>query len=156
MKVTIELNREEFGTALDTGALKALSTALERTGSEDIKSEHLTQTVSSAAPAPTPAPTPVHPAPAAINPGQAPVYPQQPVPVQTSMPMPNQPAVPTTPQASYTMEQLAVAATQLMDAGKRNDLIGLLQSFGVQALTALPKEQYGAFATQLRAMGARI
>lgn len=73
--------------------------------------------------------------------------PEQPAPVAT--------AVPTTVQA-YTMEHLAVAATQLMDAGRRTELVGLLSSFGVQALTALPKEQYGAFATQLRAMGAKI
>lgn len=63
--------------------------------------------------------------------------------------------VPTTTQ-TYSMEQLAVAATQLVDAGRRNDLVNLLASFGVQALTMLPKEQYGAFATQLRAMGAKI
>jgi hypothetical protein len=65
------------------------------------------------------------------------------------------PTVPTT-APSYTMEQLAVAATQLMDAGKRNELVQLLQSFGAPALTALPKEQYGEFATQLRGMGAKI
>lgn len=63
--------------------------------------------------------------------------------------------VPTSPQ-TYTMEQLAVAATQLVDAGRRTELVGLLNSFGVQALTALPKEQYGAFAIQLRALGAKI
>ena len=56
----------------------------------------------------------------------------------------------------YSMEQLAVAATQLMDAGRRTELISLLSAFGVQTLTSLPKEQYGAFATQLRAMGAQI
>jgi hypothetical protein len=63
--------------------------------------------------------------------------------------------VPTTVQG-YTIEQLAVAATQLVDAGRRTELVSLLSSFGVQALTALPKEQYGAFATQLRALGAKI
>lgn len=63
--------------------------------------------------------------------------------------------VPTSIQ-TYTMEQLAVAATQLVDAGRRSELVSLLQTFGVQALTALPKEQYGAFATQLRALGAKI
>ncbi|SCL87943.1 hypothetical protein [Sporanaerobacter sp. PP17-6a] len=77
------------------------------------------------------------------QPVQQPVQPIQPenIPIQT---------------ISYTMEQLAVAATQLMDAGKRNELIGLLGQFGVQALTALPKKQYGAFATKLREMGAKI
>lgn len=84
---------------------------------------------------------------------QQPTYaPQQP-PVQQSAPM--QGVVPTTAQ-TYTMDQLAVAATQLMDAGKQPELVSLLNSFGVQALTALPKEQYGAFATALRQMGAKI
>lgn len=64
-------------------------------------------------------------------------------------------AVPTTAQ-TYSLEQLAVAATQLVDAGRRTELVTLLGSFGVQALTALPKEQYGNFATQLRSMGAKI
>lgn len=82
---------------------------------------------------------------------QAPVPTQQPAPVQQQAPT----AVPTA-QASYTMEQLAVAATQLVDAGKREDLVGLLSSFGVQALNALPQEHYGTFATKLREMGAKI
>ncbi|MED1419049.1 hypothetical protein [Bacillus smithii] len=79
---------------------------------------------------------------------------QQPVqqPVQQS---PQSQAVPTS-APSYTMDQLAVAATQLMDAGKREELVQLLASFGVQALTALPKEQYGAFATKLRELGAKL
>jgi len=64
-------------------------------------------------------------------------------------------AVPTTVQ-SYTMEQLAAAGTQIVDAGRRAELVSLLSSFGVKALTALPKEQYGAFATSLRALGAKI
>jgi hypothetical protein len=57
---------------------------------------------------------------------------------------------------SYTTDQLAVAATQLIDTGKRNEVLGLLSQFGVQALTALPKEHYGAFATSLRSLGAKI
>ncbi|RKL69086.1 hypothetical protein CR203_03325 [Salipaludibacillus neizhouensis] len=57
---------------------------------------------------------------------------------------------------AYTMDQLAVAATQLVDQGKREELVSLLESFGAQALTALPQEQYGAFATKLREKGAKI
>lgn len=68
---------------------------------------------------------------------------------------PPAPAVPTTTQ-TYTMEQLAVAATQLVDAGRREELVQLLRQFGVEALTQLPKEQYGAFATALRQMGAKV
>lgn len=44
----------------------------------------------------------------------------------------------------------------LMDSGRQADLQGLLKTFGVEALPALPKEQYGAFATALRGMGAQI
>lgn len=65
-------------------------------------------------------------------------------------------AVPIATPQVYTQEQLAVAAMQLMDAGRRQDLVNLLAQFGVPALTALPKEQYGNFATQLRALGAKL
>lgn len=57
---------------------------------------------------------------------------------------------------TYTMDQLAVAATQLMDSGRQQELLDLLASFGIQALTQLPKDQYGAFATKLRELGAKI
>jgi len=70
-------------------------------------------------------------------------------PIETSVP---------TTAPTYTMEQLAVAATQLMDAPGHSmtELTTLLAQYGVQALTQLPKEHYGAFATQLRTMGARL
>lgn len=91
---------------------------------------------------------------------QQPVVPQQPVqnvapqqPLQQPIVQPQ--SVPTS-APSYSMDQLAVASTQLMDAGKRNELLQLLATFGVQALTSLPQEQYGAFATKLREMGANI
>lgn len=61
-----------------------------------------------------------------------------------------------TSTTTYTMDQLAVAATQLSDAGKRDELLQILASFGVQALTQLPQEQYAAFAAKLRELGAQI
>ncbi len=82
--------------------------------------------------------TPVQPP---VTPVQQPVTPVQPVPTQV---------------ASYTAEQLALAATQLVDAGRRNELVQLLQSFGVSALTQLPKERYGEFATALRQRGVKL
>ena len=111
---------------------------------------------------------PAQPAPPVQQIQQAPVQqtpveqtPIQPAPIQ-QMPIQQTPVqqapvqqAPTT-VPTYNMEQLAVAATQLVDAGRRNDLVGLLSQFGVQALTSLPKEQYGNFATHLRAMGAKI
>lgn len=63
--------------------------------------------------------------------------------------------VSTTP-TGYTMEQLAVAATGLVDAGKGDAIRDILAGFGVQALTQLTKEQYGAFAMKLREAGASI
>ena len=100
--------------------------------------------------------------PLVAQPGQAPTYssqqaaPQiQSAPIQEAPPVIAPPAVPTTP-ATYSLDQLAQAGTQLVDTGRRDELVGLLASFGVQALTQLPKEQYGNFATQLRVMGAKI
>jgi len=84
-----------------------------------------------------------------------PQTPTQPVPTAQSSTQPAHQqtapvsAVPTS-APTYTVEQLAVAATQLVDAGKISELRGILQSFGVSALTELPKERYGEFATVLR------
>lgn len=109
---------------------------------------------------------PESPAPATQQPQyQQPVQPtQQPVP--TAVPTTPQQQAPTQQQTqpqgvpttapSYTMDQLAKAATQLVDAGRREELLQLLASFGAPALMELPKEQYGAFATKLREMGAKI
>jgi hypothetical protein len=88
---------------------------------------------------------------------QAPVQQQAPIQQFQQTQMQQQPpaAVPTS-APTYSSDQLAQAATQLVDAGMRPQLVNLLAQFGIQALQNLPKEQYGAFATQLRAMGAKI
>lgn len=57
---------------------------------------------------------------------------------------------------SYTLDDISRAATTLMDAGRQGELIKLLRQFGIATLPDLPKEQYGAFATALRGMGAQI
>lgn len=90
-----------------------------------------------------------------------PIYPQAPAePIPQPVPEPPiaPPAavVPTAAAPAYTFDDLARAAAPLMDAGKTPDLQALLRSFNVQALTQLPKDQYGAFATALRGMGARL
>lgn len=85
-----------------------------------------------------------------IVPTQTPVQPQ--TPVQQAVPT----QAPIAQAPSYTMEDLARAAAQLMDAGMQQQLIALLGQFGVPSLNVLPKEQYGAFATALRGLGARI
>ena len=90
----------------------------------------------------------------------APVISAQPAvsttPVQAAAPMaPVQATVPTT-SVTYTPDDLARAAFALMDSGRQQELIGLLQQFGVNAIPELKPEQFGAFATALRGMGAQI
>lgn len=65
--------------------------------------------------------------------------------------------VPTaTAPPTYTMEQLAVAATGLIDAGKMQDVQNTLASLGAQTLMDLPQEKYGEFASAIKAIGAVI
>lgn len=129
------------------------------------------QVVSASAPTAAPAPVQQYQPAAPINPTPAPqqaapivpppnaptmappAMPASAYPAPTAMPV-NPAPVATAP--AYAMEDLARAASQLMDAGKQQDLLGLLAQFGVQALTQLPKERYGEFATTLRQMGAKL
>lgn len=78
------------------------------------------------------------------------------VPVQQTAPINPIQTAPVAQPQTYTIEQIQTACAPLMDAGKQQELIGLLAQFGVQALPQLPKEQYGAFATALRGLGAKI
>lgn len=78
---------------------------------------------------------------------------QQPAPVTPVQPPVT--AVPTT-ERTYTLDELANAAMTLMDKGMQAQLQELLSGYGVEALPALPKDQYGNFATALRGMGANI
>lgn len=58
--------------------------------------------------------------------------------------------------SKYTIGQIQAACAPLMDAGKQQELVNLLAQFGVQSLPQLPPEQYGAFVTALRGLGAKI
>lgn len=99
------------------------------------------------------APAPVAPAPVAPTavPNTPPVAP---APTATPAAAPA-PAVPVT-APTYTLDQIAKAGASLVDAGKMEQLLGLLTKYGVQAVTQLNPDQYGAFATELRALGAQI
>lgn len=90
------------------------------------------------------------------------------VPVQSAVPtapvpsapstaptVPVQQAVPTSTR-TYTPDELAKAAMPLMDSGRQNELLTLLQQFGTSSIQTLHPSQYGAFATALRGMGAQI
>lgn len=109
------------------------------------------------APAPAPAPAPAAPvSPAPVTPTQPPT--PAPTAGQTSAAPGNTPA-PTVPVAgapTYTLDQISRAGASLVDAGKMQQLLELLGRYGVQAVTQLQPEQYGTFATELRALGAQI
>lgn len=97
--------------------------------------------------------TPVAPAPTTPPVASAPAA------VPTANPAaPTAPAAPSVPVTAptYTLDQIAKAGASLVDAGKMEQLLGLLTKYGVQAVTQLNPDQYGAFATELRALGAQI
>lgn len=108
-------------------------------------------------------------APAAPQAGPTSAYPSNPYPGQApaAAPGPVAPTAPTAPPAQttgiplapapqYTVDQIMQAGATLMDAGKVNELMNLLHSFGVQAVMDLKPEQLGAFATAMRELGAKI
>lgn len=98
---------------------------------------------------------PVQTAPVQVTPVQvAPIVPTQTTPVQPPAQAVQQPIQ--TTAVTYKLDDLARAAMTLMDTGRQVDLQQMLFRFGVQSLPELPPAQYGAFATELRAMGAQI
>ena len=100
------------------------------------------------------APAPATPAPA-VTPAPAPA--PTPAPVQAPVtPAPAPAPVPVAPAPTYSRDQIMTAGAALIDAGTINELMGLLNSFGVQAVTQLKQDQLGAFATELRKLGAQI
>ena len=92
-----------------------------------------------------------------FKPGEAEKPAPAPAPAPSPAPAPAPTAVPTTPTA-YTLDQLIEAVTPL---ARDNTKVPQLQSlingkYGVVGLNELPAEAYGAFAADIRAMGARI
>ena len=77
---------------------------------------------------------------------------QNTAPVQTQT---VQTAVPTTAK-TYTLEDLQRASGALVQAGKIQQLQGLLQQFNAVSLAHLAQENFGAFALKLRELGADI
>lgn len=75
---------------------------------------------------------------------------------QTATPV-QQPQIPTTAvPATHTMDELAVAASQLVNMGKQNRLFEILHGFGVSSLMELPQEKYCAFAGCLKTEGVKF
>lgn len=87
-------------------------------------------------------------------PGAAPVA----APVTAPVAMPT--SAPTTPAPAITIDQLGKAGADLVALDKTGQVLpqlnGLLQKYRIVSLNQLPQEQIGAFATELRALGAKI
>ena len=97
--------------------------------------------------APVAQPTPVAPvAPTSVS---VPTTPEPPQAQPT-------PAVPVAPVKEYTLEEIQVALQPLMDAGRTNEIVGLMQKYKVASLPELPKDQFPNLVVDLRNMGARI
>lgn len=184
MKMILEFNTIEAKNAVVSGALLGMlevmadfekaNEAPARNFTEKLNAQQPTAQSQQTAPAPAPIQQLAAPMPNEVLTSQQPIYPstmpdtvQQPQPptgpIQQQMQsqaLAQQPAapsvVPTSQAPTFTMDQLAVAATTLVDAGKIDQLRGILSSFGVTALTELPKERYGEFATVLRKNGVKI
>lgn len=97
--------------------------------------------------APVAQPTTVAP----VVPTSAPA-PTTPAPQQA----PPTPAVPVAPVKEYTLEEIQAALQPIMDAGRTNEIVGLMQKYKVASLPELPKEQFPNLVVDLRNMGARI
>lgn len=150
-EINVTVNAPELAEALNNLAAALKGAKLEPAASKTGKADK---------PAPVPpadymppadtAPAPATPAPA-VTPAPAPAPVQAPV-----IPAPAPAPVPVAPAPTYNRDQIMTAGAALIDAGKINELMGLLNSFGVQAVTQLKQDQLGAFATELRKLGAQI
>lgn len=89
---------------------------------------------------------------------------QQPMPVQQSNISQTAVVPPSSPQVvpiaqiqeSFTQEQLAVAMSNAVSAGKMNAVREILQRLNVQALTQINPSDYNKLATMLREAGVKV
>ncbi len=172
MDINIRIEADErFCKALDNLANTLLSIAFvtEERATAHVSEAEPEPVAEPVTPTPSPAPAPAAPASAPVSapaptpaPAAAPASAPAPAPTPAAVPVATAPPaaapLPTVPTSAqtYTQDQLALAASGLIDAGKLVELQQLLASFNVDSLARLPADQYGAFATKLREMGAKI
>lgn len=99
------------------------------------------------------------PAPAEVPQNTAPASAQVPVdaaPAQTAQAPIQQPPMnpPTAP--ALDLDTISRAGAALVDQGKMQEILAILQKYGVLAVNQLRPDQYPAFAEDLRALGAAI
>lgn len=61
-----------------------------------------------------------------------------------------------TGDAAYSFEQIQLACAKVAQAGKRAELQGLINGFGLNSLLELKEEQYNDFVLKLREIGGTI
>ena len=146
MKINVEVTATEIVTAINN-----LAKAIEKFGSPVV-----TPVVTKAEPVnPEPVQAAPQPVPVAPVPAPQPVPTAAPMPTPTPAPQPVQ-AAPEPQQKAITIDMLAAAGAPLVDQGKMQQLMALLNKYGVQAITQLTPDKYDAFAADLRAIGAQI
>lgn len=84
----------------------------------------------------------------------------QTAPIQQEIPTPMPVSAPAIPvantQESFTQEQLAVAMSNAVTAGKMNVIMEILGKFNVQALTQINPADYNKLAVMLKEAGVEI
>ena len=80
----------------------------------------------------------------------------QPVPPAEQQPQTIPQAAPVAAPPEYSAPQLQQAAADLVKSGKQPQCFALLQKYGINRLDMLPQDQFGAFAADLRALGAKL
>ena len=151
MELILQMNAEEAIEVTKNGTLKALAESLKTFSKDDSAPQTPVMDCVSSQPVDTPtqAPMPGSAAPAWTAGGGAvdDSTPQTPAP-QTAVP---------TKAKSYTADELQKAAISLMDKGVSMDAIaGVLNKLGVATLPELTPDKFGAFALDLRQLGADI
>lgn len=152
MELILQMNAEEAIEVTQNGTLKALAESLKTFSKDDSVPQAPVMDCASAEPVETPTTAPM--------PGSAaPVWTAGGGAVDDSTPQtptPQTPAVPTEAK-SYTADELQKAAIGLMDKGVSMDAIaGVLNKLGVATLPELTPDKFGAFALDLRQLGADI
>lgn len=173
MNITVNFDSLEemkaFAVALiEEGAAEVIKTANQTAPTTPVDPAPLQPAPVQPQPVPSTQPTPQVPVQQPVQPQPTPQVPvqqpqpapqvpvQQPQPVPPTQPQPTSQAPVTTSTPQYTLEDLARAAVPLQDAGRGQDLMALLQKYNVMSMTQLDPSVFGAFATDLRALGAQI
>ena len=154
MELILQMNAEEAIEVTKNGTLKALAASLKAINSETSRVSAETAAVA--------APQPAIAAPTTSQSAAVPVAPTTNAPAGTPVDTPSpqtptlQVAVPTEAK-SYTADDLQKAAIALMDKGvSMDDIAALLGKHGVSSLPELTPDKFGAFALDLRQLGADI